>query len=381
MANPAIHARDDATHFIKHWKKKDFDVNSEYHVAELEFLASLMRHQSTIPLDKIFSIFPLGRRLGIEMPEPDYNKTTPRAYEEFTRAWIRSRRKLSILALAERPGSMPHDIPSWVPDWGKSDLPEDSYPDMSGWEGLARQISSWTKGFCASKQSDTPLVGMEITGQLPVLGKRVGIITSRYVSEVLGSLEHLSHQIQDAFTLFLKDMCRAVQAASPLPDGDTALTGLYHSSTYHMRKQSSLSRDTFDNLVDLMLYPNCKSLSLSYVERHADKQSRFAVESYLAYAATSQSDQLAKDIHAAYTAVFKLANHALFFLDTGHMGRALHNVREGDEVFLLAGCPWPMVLRSGGETYNFIAPAYLHGAMLGELWTNNPGDLENITIT
>lgn len=67
-------------------------------------------------------------------------------------------------------------------------------------------------------------------------------------------------------------------------------------------------------------------------------------------------------------------------MNSGYVGNAFHSVRETDEVFLIAGCPWPMVLRSCGGGYRFVAPAYVHGVMGGERWVEDSSSLLDISI-
>lgn len=68
-----------------------------------------------------------------------------------------------------------------------------------------------------------------------------------------------------------------------------------------------------------------------------------------------------------------LGGCTLFVTQSGHLGVSQFNVREGDEVVLLAGCALPTVLRaSGSERHRFYAVAYVAGISHGEAW--NPRD-------
>lgn len=57
-----------------------------------------------------------------------------------------------------------------------------------------------------------------------------------------------------------------------------------------------------------------------------------------------------------------------FLLESGHVGCGPKSIQEGDEVWILSGCPTPMVLRAspGEKTYCVIGEAYVHGIMHGE---------------
>ncbi|ETS82825.1 hypothetical protein PFICI_04701 [Pestalotiopsis fici W106-1] len=79
--------------------------------------------------------------------------------------------------------------------------------------------------------------------------------------------------------------------------------------------------------------------------------------------------------------LWNIANHAFFILDNGYMGTALFSLQVDDVVFLLAGSPWPIILRrddNGG--YTFVAAAYVHGVMYGEAWPQSSDQLQDIVL-
>jgi len=70
----------------------------------------------------------------------------------------------------------------------------------------------------------------------------------------------------------------------------------------------------------------------------------------------------------------------LFVLSSGMVGTGPLDMREGDEVFLLAGVPAPMVLRlvEGGNAFRVVGSALVHGMMRGEIFQVDK--LEDITL-
>lgn len=64
----------------------------------------------------------------------------------------------------------------------------------------------------------------------------------------------------------------------------------------------------------------------------------------------------------------------------GYLGRAYRTCQEGDEVWLLAGCRTPVILRPSGGDYRYIAPAYFDDMMHGELWPENEEELEVLNL-
>jgi hypothetical protein len=60
-----------------------------------------------------------------------------------------------------------------------------------------------------------------------------------------------------------------------------------------------------------------------------------------------------------------------FFTERGCMGLAYQEILAGDKVFLVAGMPFPVICRAVGDEWRFVAPAYVHGIMHGELWDDD----------
>jgi hypothetical protein len=61
-----------------------------------------------------------------------------------------------------------------------------------------------------------------------------------------------------------------------------------------------------------------------------------------------------------------------FATDYGHLGCGPQSIVAGDAVWIVAGCPSPLVLRKlGNESYQVIGEAYVHGIMSGEAVAGN----------
>ncbi|KAJ4152488.1 hypothetical protein NW754_004284 [Fusarium falciforme] len=58
----------------------------------------------------------------------------------------------------------------------------------------------------------------------------------------------------------------------------------------------------------------------------------------------------------------------VFALDSGYLGSGPQDLMVGRSVWLLSGCPTPLILREvgGGESFKVVGEAYVHGAMFGE---------------
>jgi hypothetical protein len=71
----------------------------------------------------------------------------------------------------------------------------------------------------------------------------------------------------------------------------------------------------------------------------------------------------------------------LFLTDTGYLGGAALGTKDKDQIALLAGCDYPMIVRSADSGYlKLIAPAFVAGVMNGEAWPQNKKDLKDIIL-
>ncbi|RKK29718.1 hypothetical protein BFJ66_g3439 [Fusarium oxysporum f. sp. cepae] len=66
-------------------------------------------------------------------------------------------------------------------------------------------------------------------------------------------------------------------------------------------------------------------------------------------------------------------NHRAILTDTGYLGMGPDSTQAGDEVWIISGCPAPLVMRKAEERndYCLIGETYIHGAMQGEAVTDN----------
>lgn len=82
-----------------------------------EVLVATMGKGATEPKDRIFAIYGVTRALGIDFPEPDYDKPVEQVYREAARTAIDHDRDLSMLCHITGLQALP-GIPSWIPYWG-----------------------------------------------------------------------------------------------------------------------------------------------------------------------------------------------------------------------------------------------------------------------
>lgn len=66
-------------------------------------LSSLTTHKATKAIEKVYLVCHILELMHIRIPEPEYNKSALKSYEETTGCWIRSRESLATLLIAARP--------------------------------------------------------------------------------------------------------------------------------------------------------------------------------------------------------------------------------------------------------------------------------------
>src|SRR3569833_1418647 len=83
--------------------------------------------------------------------------------------------------------------------------------------------------------------------------------------------------------------------------------------------------------------------------------------------------RIEREIATAYFrqlgAVIKAPVNRLFSTDVGHLGMGLEPLGPGDDVYIVAGCPVPLILRqhpTQPDSMVLVSVAYVHGVMFGE---------------
>lgn len=360
---------------------------------ELLFLSSIMHHQATVPIDKVYSVYTILTYLNLALSDPDYHKPPLEAYQELTEAWIRSRKKLSIIVLSvqhrlEDDSPAGRCRPSWVPDWaisdaGSPDSPNFGLPGCFGSiELLDRRMHPDYPCYASSASLVDPEGAFKSPAILSAQGISIGRIKERFAVDAMDdSVPNDSNTFQDMF----RSTCQYISTmpASSYPTGENPATALLYCATY-IKATRHVDWQDFEDCFNLMLYPSCTDSNRNLVEL---KSSREAPDRLMDFLASLHLLQLEASDHQAelnrlwsMLAMCDNPEQAFFIVDSGYIGSAFHTIQLEDEVFLLAGCPWPMILRPCEGGYKFIAPAYVHGVMNGERWPADSSSLVDVDI-
>ncbi|KAI0101358.1 heterokaryon incompatibility protein-domain-containing protein [Nemania sp. FL0031] len=361
------------------------------------FLVTTRDLDSKIVQDKIFGIYGIFARAGLPLPEPNYSMTPAHLFETTTRQLIQQSGSLGILRRCTRQISKTDGVlslPSWVLDWSMKSPPR-NLSDSEGDGFLLRH------DYDAARGTLVPAIDGQNSGRLALRGIIVGKIEFLAVSSTIGPISaHLDSESEYPFQHFLEacqKWCKHISVSPTYCTGCPTIEAakrtllLYgHEKVPDLRQKIPLK--SFPEWLDILLYPDCKIYSPKTVEEVRDgvrervqrhrpnvdpdidpgvaAMSSAAVMDY-----SSQIDKLRGKPLVAW------ANYALMVLDTGHFARGLYLCKEGDVVAVLAGCEFPVALRSDGNgQYQFVAPLYVDGIMYGEEWPDVESELQEIVL-
>ncbi|KAI3335405.1 heterokaryon incompatibility protein-domain-containing protein [Ustulina deusta] len=330
------------------------NVDADYRsMHDIQLLKAICRLECSIPHDKIYGVFSIFRARGLHLPDPDYNKPLVQVLEETARAYVQQKGKLDILRIT-LPPSEATGLPSWIPDWlsGQS-AGQLTCSDTTGTVIVCFNDFPSTISSCRGALLSTTNVILQTPGKLTVKGKCVGTIKTINAGVYVGTrpVKEPSHFL--GFILTCREWCRMIASTGTYPTGeDPVLAGLRTITSHKgfFPKGQPLDRE------HLLLWFN--TLLNNTVENHDPAGIAQVVQSYVNYK----------------------ANYAFFTLDSGYFGSAFNTCREGDDIYLLTGLDVPCVLRRSGDGSRFVALAYVHGAMTGQLWPANETELEDLAL-
>jgi hypothetical protein len=348
---------------------------------DVTILDALSELKATEPVDKVHGLYSILRRIGIDLPDPDYGKGLKEVYESAVLSWIRARNNLHILKFATRPTNS-HSLPSWLPDWKTDSYSNGCASVVLDGRGHQSFVDTSDRfAACPTPWKDSLLLKYT-PGILQLHGKRLGRIGYREHCPVIGGPE--AHGSFEEFANTCREWCRHVwSTVSSYPTDESVLMALFKTLTLH-EGESMYDREgeefmSFKSWFVALLYPG-------WPGEIPDFPLGFSVggESLSDVLemgrSTSQADFMAglRKIHTFVS--MRLANYSFFVLDSGYFGTAIYFCQVNDEIFLICGSNCPLILRPKGHQYQFVAPAYLHGVMNSEAWPEDESALQEIEL-
>ncbi|KAI0876050.1 heterokaryon incompatibility protein-domain-containing protein [Hypoxylon argillaceum] len=358
---------------------------------------------SSLPQDKVYGLYPVLKTLGFDLKRVEYGNTISQIYGDAAKAFIkREPCSLSILCLSIRPFGY-DELPTWVPNWATG------HPHFLGHEGVdfTGHYLFRPGVFHASGNSIAAMPRPYPQHELHVKGVIIGRVSRRIVSPSTAEASNpaqSSTRIVDFIRVCRNFMLGLDQAnlQSIYKDACSVRRELIFAFAPEIATGPRLWQDSrLDSWFDILRYPNCGDLPtsdmetvaalehsdvtgehryLEIIERVLDQNRLKASREHLPVSIFSRLNMASLFYHKW---CLRLSNWSFLFIDTGHIGRAYFNSREGDSVALLAGSEVPFLLRVADEQdrYQVVAPAYICGMMQGQLWPeDNETGVKEITL-
>ncbi|RYP15119.1 hypothetical protein DL767_010355 [Monosporascus sp. MG133] len=312
-------------------------------------LPPAMMHEVTRPEDKIHGLYGVCKRLGFELPVPDYHKPLAVVYTEAARAILRDEPSFKLLSSVCESSGWEWGLPSWVPNFSGSFRKWSPWspPDMT----LFNKGNTAVSGGSSQWQHEFKLDGQG----LAVRGRRLDIVCASGLP-----------WMTDATTTMVGD--------SPLPTGQCieslvdcigswfeVVQGLDHGGNGYQDEKVAAQL-----LVRLLAYeatPHSPNLSAAELESFADYLSILVARA-----------KFDGDVHQTVLAnqqenlrdCLRVGDHQVSLAGTWGWGRILCS---RDVVAVFHGSPLAAIVRPWEDWFTYIGPAYVNGIMEGEFWS------------
>jgi hypothetical protein len=333
------------------------------------------------PLDKIFAIFQLASDRDEYDIVVDYGLDVAYVYTDIVKKYIETYGDLSIV-LPRRVQNPAHRLPSWCPDWS-STMPTSN---LGNWhDAYPFQVLQNCRQYCAAGLNSQARVRFSNLGRVGrsmyARGWRLDYIRTNSKTAELPQLEpEKSYSLLDTILSFFclpttwhirsaseYDIWYAMYRRSLLPNfqyelrhglvpvGDGRFTRYLrekHNAFWQiLMRATNLYAD--DAPYESPLYPDWRD------ERDRATGNPPVLSSVMTPALRDIVREIGKPcINENYT--------CFFITRDGHMGLGPREMENRDEVCILRGCGFPVVLRRDGATFKIIGAAYVVGFMHGQ---------------
>ncbi|KAK6836420.1 HET-domain-containing protein [Apiospora arundinis] len=280
---------------------------------------------------------------GVELAPPDYDKDVSQLFQEFVIAFIQHNKSLEPL-IATLPASLATGLASWTPNWliTRTTIGDDGL-DMTG---------VFDTGFFRDKQYASAFSKATVKwdpgrGSIELRSKRLGYIMtlSSCSPEEPGEPEQGGEFVSEC-----RNWCQAnreeITSYSP------------HSIMYLFALSSLYSLIDLGIWLHTMIYPNINEATAAILSLGLQPP-QYLLQLAPGFRGVTSPELIKSKLQETSTGtqshVNNTAHYAFIVLDTGHLGRAHHSCQLGDEIWLLAGCNWPLVLRRQGDSFRIVA--------------------------
>lgn len=365
--------------FLKRPESGGMHVLSGLHVA-------LRERDCTDPRDRSFAMFGILQSLGASFSTPKMQQTVGQTHRLFLENMLRWQpHSLAMIVDAGRPLD---DAPSWVPNW--------MLPCPSKWLTWRYTIGSSLSATKVPMRSDILVDGNKLTLGSHSEGQVCFVTThTPTVESCLATILCMLRSIRDN-----------VKQQVPYDVPESFLFAIFHGLT-PPRGPTTKEVKTFDDMgnetgsenrplprwkgpydfeqrkLDFNAFCRLYQLLQTCLQSLTSEDSNQATTEHIDISRAMERIRSSKGCCKYFVDVVNMLSaekRCLFVTKTGRVGSGPVNMKVGDEVFLLAGVPVPMVLYNHTGTASFMirGAALIHGLMHGESFASK--QLRQITL-
>ncbi|KAJ3533980.1 hypothetical protein NM208_g7741 [Fusarium decemcellulare] len=324
-----------------------------------------MMLEATRPEDKVFGMYGLCKRLGYELPAPDYQKSLAVVYTEAAKAILHYDQSLELLLVATETSAWADGLPSWVPNFSGC---------MSKWSLSSPPTICSVAARESLKPSDSTRcqyrLGSGDSG-LTVRGRRLDTIsaagkpwkTDSYTN-LLGGSDKNTMQYADSLVDCIGSWLAVLQDLPNYFSREAAIA-------YMARV---LSNNISDKFPPVPFESMVQYLAILVAMSASDNRTRFTTLASLPNGSLSrQQEELVAGCNLAITRIFGSIWQTMFRTENGYAGMGTHTLTGGDIVVLFEGCAVAGVIRPFSDSFRYVGPAYVDGIMDKGLENLRPG--------
>jgi hypothetical protein len=365
-------ARHWRSYIVYHNRVKEMISWREKHepTAKLTSLLSLLMVPGQLleaarPEDKIFALYGICKRLGYELPAPDYQKPLAVVYTEAAKAVLHYDQSLELLSGVVESSAWADGLPSWVPNlsgcmtrWSRSSLPQlVASPPRESLKSLGLPKCEY-------------LLDLDSTG-LKVKGRRLDRIcavgkpwTLEANTTMLGGSAKNQAQYVDSLIGCIGSWLAVITGHNDSPTGKATIEHMARVLTNNLRDEYPAV--PFDDMV--------RFLAILIGMSSSENDMRFALLASLPGGSLNPSQAeitgLIAGCHRVITRIYGSIWQTMFRTVRHYVGMGPHSLKVGDIVVLLHGCATAGVVRPSTGGFRYVGPAYVDGIMDMDFWNS-----------
>ncbi|PVH96903.1 HET-domain-containing protein [Periconia macrospinosa] len=352
----------------------------------LSLIRLLNRYEATDCRDKLYALLGIKQCVDI-IVNPDYDTSPSQVYTEFVRAFLRDKKRLSVIG----GGGIGHSrlepsisLPSWVPDLRRLDMIDDyCLFSAAGDTEAAASISDDSMYLSANG-----VLCCDIDTILPRPENRDVILRSTWLRLALNQPQQCYPTgiplLQAYFRTIIADSSRigAGRTGFQATDETENFYDLVRSFLYLLGSTSTIpipeNSFTEDKLNEVEKFNDYVSgfarwrgdlpTNLSELDILEPFLGRQGSDSFLSLPPCTDNRRGFNSRFAFAYAVGNFCRKRSFFVtNDGHFGLAPPGTQKGDVICVLFGCEMPLIVRPMVDTYLLVGSCYIYGMMHGEM--------------